>query len=173
MLVFKSSNLLTWNVFSFSIYSIDRFFYSFLFWNHEVKGLKNIRIADASIMPSIPSANTNAPCIMIGEKASDLIKADAKVRTEAKSKVKVIAWALYKMLQETRVWGNIGDFGFGAIYISTSHDTYIRALIVILFNLIKFMLSSFVCNSFTAKLKVDLLARSSLLAVNIIQKEEK
>jgi choline dehydrogenase-like flavoprotein len=41
---------------------------------HKVKGLNGIRIADASIMPTIPSANTNAPCIMVGEKAADLIK---------------------------------------------------------------------------------------------------
>jgi choline dehydrogenase len=39
----------------------------------QVHGLKNLRIADASIMPTIVSGNTNAACIMIGEKAADLI----------------------------------------------------------------------------------------------------
>jgi choline dehydrogenase len=40
----------------------------------QVHGIKNLRIADASIMPTIVSGNTNAACIMIGEKAADLIK---------------------------------------------------------------------------------------------------
>ncbi|TVP51698.1 MAG: choline dehydrogenase [Mongoliibacter sp.] len=39
----------------------------------KVYGIQNLRIADASIMPKIISGNTNAACIMIGEKASDLI----------------------------------------------------------------------------------------------------
>jgi choline dehydrogenase len=42
-----------------------------------VHGLKNLRIADASIFPTMPSGNTNAPAIMVGEKAADLIRAAA------------------------------------------------------------------------------------------------
>jgi choline dehydrogenase len=42
-----------------------------------VHGLKNLRIADASIFPTMPSGNTNAPAIMVGEKAADLIRATA------------------------------------------------------------------------------------------------
>ena len=38
-----------------------------------VHGVQGLRVADASIMPIIPNGNTNAPCIMIGEKAVDLI----------------------------------------------------------------------------------------------------
>jgi choline dehydrogenase len=38
-----------------------------------VRGVEGLRVADASIMPTVPGGNTNAACIMVGEKASDLI----------------------------------------------------------------------------------------------------
>lgn len=41
----------------------------------QVHGLENLRIADAGIMPMIPSGNTHAPATMIAEKASDMILA--------------------------------------------------------------------------------------------------
>jgi choline dehydrogenase len=42
-----------------------------------VHGIEGLRIADASIFPTMPSGNTNAPSIMVGEKAADLIRSAA------------------------------------------------------------------------------------------------
>ena len=48
-----------------------------------VHGIEGLRVADASIFPQLVCGNINAATIMVGEKASDLILRDQKIRKSA------------------------------------------------------------------------------------------
>jgi len=42
-----------------------------------VNGISNLRVVDASVMPTVPSANTNFPCIMIGERVAEWMRQES------------------------------------------------------------------------------------------------
>src|SRR6516165_9443940 len=54
--------------------------------DHELKvyGVENLRVADGSIMPRVTTGNTMAPCIVIGERAADVLCSQHKLATSAK-----------------------------------------------------------------------------------------
>jgi choline dehydrogenase len=47
--------------------------------NLKVYGIENLRIADGSIMPRVTTGNTMAPCVIIGERAGEILIADHKL----------------------------------------------------------------------------------------------
>ena len=47
--------------------------------NLKVYGIENLRIADGSIMPRVTTGNTMAPCVIIGERAGEILKAEHKI----------------------------------------------------------------------------------------------
>jgi choline dehydrogenase len=45
----------------------------------KVYGIENLRIADGSIMPRVTTGNTMAPCIIIGERAAEILREEHKL----------------------------------------------------------------------------------------------
>lgn len=54
--------------------------------NLKVYGIDNLRIADGSIMPRVTTGNTMAPCVIIGERAAEILRLEHELQTTARNK---------------------------------------------------------------------------------------
>jgi choline dehydrogenase len=52
----------------------------------KVYGVENLRIADGSIMPRLTTGNTMAPCVIVGERAAEIIRDEHQITTESVSR---------------------------------------------------------------------------------------
>jgi choline dehydrogenase-like flavoprotein len=59
-----------------------------------VRGVSGLRIADASVMPTLIGGNTNAPTVMIGERAAGLVVAQRGIDTDNLARLAVVAGLL-------------------------------------------------------------------------------
>ena len=50
-----------------------------------VYGVKNLRIADGSVMPRVTTGNTMAPCVIVGERAAEIIWSQHQMETASAS----------------------------------------------------------------------------------------
>jgi choline dehydrogenase len=74
-----------------------------------VRGIDGLRIADASVMPTMPSGNTSIPCIMIGEKCADMVLAGAEQRGRRCAHARVQAAAVSARAESVASFTTDGD----------------------------------------------------------------
>src|SRR5499427_8095032 len=83
--------------------------------NLKVYGVDNLRIADASIMPRITTGNTMAPCVIIGERAAEIIRREHQLETASVSRsdrfLNVEPQSLSKSTANQRTAENYNDLG--------------------------------------------------------------
>jgi choline dehydrogenase len=53
--------------------------------NLRVYGIDNLRIADGSILPRITTGNTMAPCVIIGERAAEILQLEYQLQTSVQT----------------------------------------------------------------------------------------
>jgi choline dehydrogenase len=54
----------------------------------KVYGIENLRVADGSIMPRVTTGNTMAPCVIIGERAGEMLKAEHQLEVALSASVR-------------------------------------------------------------------------------------